>query len=222
MPEEYVREKDNLVLPFEIKALGEPDSEGMVNFEGYAAAFGNVDLGNDVIEQGAFAETLKEDQNWPIYLDHIALMENTAGYNLSAVEDNFGLRIKGQLNIKVEAGRIAYELAKQAKAIGKNIGLSIGYGTKEKTYDETTGIRTLKKLKMYEYSFTNHAMNTLASFTNFKSRFMSEIKSALKELLAEDPDLLKAAEPETMEPGEDQDMIKSILSKLNAINSKED
>jgi HK97 family phage prohead protease len=218
MPEE----KSTIVLPFEFKAISEPDEKGLVSFEGYAAAFDNVDLGKDVIVKGAFADTITDNPNVPILLDHMPYMTETAGFNKSASEDQYGLKVVGQLNTNIEAGKIVHELGKQAMALGKGIGMSIGYGTMEKEIDPDTQIRTLKKLKLYEYSFTNFPMNPKATLTAIKSRQKDEIKAALRELIAEDPDLFKNVEPEPMEPGEDQAMIKSLLSKLNAINSKED
>jgi HK97 family phage prohead protease len=179
------KEEKNLVLPFEFKAVSAPDEKGYVSFEGYAAAFDNVDLGKDVITKGAFAETIKEGVTWPILLDHMAYMTETAGYNLSATEDAYGLKIKGQINTNVEAGKIVYHLSKQALELGKTIGLSIGYATKERDYDEETGVRTLKKIKMYEYSFTNFPMNPKATITAMKSRQLDAIKNAVIDILEE-------------------------------------
>jgi len=179
------KEKKTLVLPFDFKAVSKPDDKGYVTFEGYAAAFDNVDLGNDVIVKGAFAETMQDGVNWPILLDHMAYMTETAGYNVSATEDNYGLKIKGQINTNIEAGKIVYHLSKQALELGKTIGLSIGYAVKKRDYDEETGVRTLKAVKMYEYSFTNFPMNHKATITAMKSRQLQEIKKAVLDVLEE-------------------------------------
>jgi HK97 family phage prohead protease len=215
MPAKQKDEKSTIILPFEFKAMGDPDEKGYVNFEGYAAAFDNVDLGNDVIVKGAFAETLSNDQTVPILLDHMAYMTETAGFNKSASEDERGLKVQGQLNTNVEAGKIAYQIGKQALDLGKGIGMSIGYGVIDKEYDPDTGIRTLKKLKLYEYSFTNFPMNPQATLTAIKSRRRSELKAALKELLAEEPGILSGTDdPEDMEPGEDKQVLKDLLSSI--------
>ena len=47
---------DILDLPCEYKEV-DTDEDG--SFEGYASVFGNKDLGNDVVEKGAFMRSLK-------------------------------------------------------------------------------------------------------------------------------------------------------------------
>ncbi len=52
----------NLEVPFELKAVDEAG-----NFEGYAAVFNNVDLGDDVILPGAFTRVKQpgaESSSW--------------------------------------------------------------------------------------------------------------------------------------------------------------
>lgn len=202
-----------LVLPFEFKAVGDPDADGYVEFSGYAAAFDNVDLGNDVIIAGAFQETIKNDPNMPILLDHTSLLRETAGYNKWAKEDEMGLYVTGQLNTKLEAGKIARELSKQALALGKKIGLSIGYGVVDKSYDPDTGIRTLKTLKLYEYSFTNFPMNPKATVQTVKSRHFNMLKEVVMDVLKENPDLLtKQVEPNDSE--HDDAELDSLLASI--------
>jgi hypothetical protein len=51
-----------------LKMDAPPDDQG--HFTGYAAVFGNVDKGNDVIEAGAVTKTLKENPDVPIFWIH--------------------------------------------------------------------------------------------------------------------------------------------------------
>jgi HK97 family phage prohead protease len=55
---------DSLAFKFELKELTE---EGV--FKGYASVFGNRDYGGDVVEEGAFAKTLKDRGGRIVLLD---------------------------------------------------------------------------------------------------------------------------------------------------------
>ena len=50
-------------LPFEIDTKSIIEEDDFFIFEGYASTFGNVDLGDDVIAQGAFTKTLLASAN---------------------------------------------------------------------------------------------------------------------------------------------------------------
>ena len=74
-------------------------------FQGYAAMFGNVDLGNDVVEPGAFEQSLTETGGGKIpILDHHNPAQQI-GWNLEAREDSIGLFVRGQLDLNVQAAR---------------------------------------------------------------------------------------------------------------------
>jgi len=146
-------------LAFEVKEVGD---DGV--FSGYAAIFNNVDLGNDKILPGAFIESLQRNKGKiPIYADH----RTHIGYNLQAEEDSRGLKVKGQLNLEVQLAREKHALAKQAKEVGGKMGLSIGYSTIDRAYEDD--VRLLKKLDLFEYSLTAIPMNPKASVTAIKT-----------------------------------------------------
>lgn len=213
--------KEVMVLPFEFKSVGDPDADGYVEFTGYAAVKNNVDLGYDIIADGAFVDTIKNDGSiWPILLDHQAYMRETAGYNKVAFEDENGLKVTGQLNTNIEAGRIAHELSKQAFKLGKQIGLSIGYGIIDKEY--RNDIRILKTIKMYEYSFTNFPMNPAATVTAMKDMESARealFKAAVKEYLAENKDfLLKTIDTcDSVTTEIDDDERKALIEGINQL-----
>jgi len=142
----------------EIKAFGDSGS-----FEGYAAMFGNVDLGGDVIERGAFKEIVKGRDGMVKILnqhnsrDPIGVAEVT--------QDDKGLRFKGQLILEAASARGAYALMKG----GALDGMSIGYDVLEggaKILE--SGIRQLKSLKLWEISPVTFGMNPLAGIDNVK------------------------------------------------------
>ena len=139
------------------------DSENKIgHFEGYGAVFGNIDDVNDVIVRGAFVESLSKDGLPSMLLQHKS--EDVIGVWTEAREDERGLYLKGSLNLDVQKGREAYALLKQ----GALKGLSIGYLTKDYSMDQTTGIRTLKKLKLLEVSIVTFPANPKAKISGVK------------------------------------------------------
>ncbi len=147
---------EKLGLRFEVKQL---DEAGV--FEGYAAVFGNEDLGGDIIEPGAFTKTLQENPNMPILWQHDP--REPIGVTLSAVEDGRGLRVRGQLNLETSRGREAYALLKQ----GALKGLSIGYDAVKELWEGTT--RRLKEIRLWEWSLVTFPMNLQAQVTAVKA-----------------------------------------------------
>lgn len=143
------------------------DEKGMVR--GYASTFGNVDLGLDIVDKGAFKKSIKESGGKiPILADHNP--SEQLGWNLRAEEDDKGLFVEGKLDLNVEKARERYSLAKTALEIGASFGLSIGYMTIKAEPDaKNPRIRRLKELKLFEYSMVTFPMNTEAMLTGAKS-----------------------------------------------------
>ncbi|HGU6173200.1 TPA: HK97 family phage prohead protease [Escherichia coli] len=141
---------------FDVKSI---DEQGI--FEGYAAVFGNVDLGGDIIEPGAFKKTLQENPRMPILWQHNPA--EPIGVTLEAYEDGRGLKVKGQLNLETTRGREAYALLKQ----GALKGLSIGYDSVKEAWEGTK--RILKEIRLWEWSLVTFPMNPLAQVAEVKA-----------------------------------------------------
>jgi HK97 family phage prohead protease len=159
-------------LTFGFKASQVKADDADSNFgtvEGYASVFGNVDLGLDVVDKGAFKKTLRENGGKvAILADHNPTAQ--IGWNEKGEEDDTGLFVLGKLNLKVQKAQERYALAKQAFDIGVPTGLSIGYTTIKAEPDATNQrIRRLKELKLWEYSLVTFPMNTSAMLTAAKS-----------------------------------------------------
>lgn len=154
--------KEKVDFLFEFKDLGLDNSNKFGYFEGYGAIFGNKDLTNDIIEKGAFIETLKKDGMPALLLQHDS--EQVIGKFTEAYEDERGLYMKGEINLDVQKAREAHSLLKQ----GALKGMSIGYLTQDYVYDQTTGIRRLKKLKLLEVSIVTFPANEKAKITGVK------------------------------------------------------
>lgn len=145
-------------FPLEIK---EVTKEGQ--FTGYASTFGNTDFGNDVVAPGAFAKTIQEKTDHPVLWGHNP--REVIGVNQAYTEDSKGLKVQGQLIMDVQRAREAYALMK-ANAVR---GLSIGFDTIVQEYNKETDIRTLKEVKLWEYSLTPFPMNPQAQVTGVKT-----------------------------------------------------
>lgn len=160
---------------FEFKIDAEPDDQG--RFTGFAAVFGNVDQGNDLIEPGAATKTLQENPEVPIYWAHNYSEVPIGIGKLSADPSGKGVRIEGKLFIDTsEHAREVYQALK-ARAVK---GLSIGYRTIRKKMQGK--IRQLQEIAIGEVSLCNTPMNPLALIDGVKTADDAAALAALREL----------------------------------------
>ena len=116
-------EKESIEIKSSIKAYNDDEDKNYGTFEGYGSVFGNKDLGNDVIEAGAFTKSLKRRKPQSVKLLYQHKSDMPIGVFDSIKEDQHGLVVKGRLALKTQAGAEAYELLK----MGALDGLSIGF-----------------------------------------------------------------------------------------------
>ncbi len=135
-------------------------------FEGYASTFGNVDRADDVIEAGAFDETIAEHRarNRPIRMLFQHGYQNLiGGFPIEDVKvDNFGLFVKGEVNLESDLGRRTFSLMKQGVLTDMSIGFSIT------DWEIKDGLRIIKKAKLWEISAVDEPCNQLATITAVK------------------------------------------------------
>ena len=155
-----------MVVPFEVKQLTE--DEDYYIFEGYGSTFGNIDRGLDVVQPGAFKETIIELMSankvgkLPVLWQHNQDMP--LGTYTELREDNHGLYVKGRLP-KADTF-VSGRVIPQMKA-GSVATMSIGYNTVEHVME--AGVRLLQKLKLWEISLVTIPMNPLAEVTGIKA-----------------------------------------------------
>lgn len=141
---------------FDIKSV---EDNGIV--EGYAAVFGNKDLGNDIIDPGAFKKTINERKNVPLLWYHQP--PEVLGLVFEMEEDNKGLKSRSQINLDTQLGREKFSLIRQ----GAIKGMSIGFEAIKETWDGT--VRRLKEIRLWEISLVTFPMNPLAQVTGIKA-----------------------------------------------------
>lgn len=146
------------------EAVGmDPDAR---TFEGYAAAYGNVDSDNDVIEMGAFAKSIKEGfpaKRIKVLWQHKA--DSPIGLPIDMREDSKGLWVKSRIS-RTEKGDEAIELMRDGVIDRMSVGFSIPGG---KSQIDGQGIRHIYEGKLFEYSLVTWPANDQAIITGVKT-----------------------------------------------------
>ncbi len=150
----------------EWKIHHEEDEEKEGRFSGYASIFGNKDLGNDIVEKGAFASSLRRKSPKQIKMLFMHKTDEPIGVYEKMEEDEKGLRVEGKLALGTQRGKEVYELMK----MGAIDGLSIGYRVDAKgyNYDDDGKKRRLKNVDLMEISAVTFPMNPKARIRKVK------------------------------------------------------
>jgi uncharacterized protein len=162
----------------EYKSAAEPGQ-----FEAYVSTFGNKDRQDDIVERGAFADTLKETGgSVPILMGHIT--SRIVGFGISAEENERGLKVLGEFTLESDEGRNAYAIAQHAAKLGHKLGLSIGYRVRKDgaEFDEARGVRRLKSVDLYEYSIAAVPANPRATMTRVKADGSGDVDLTVSEV----------------------------------------
>ena len=147
-----------LNLPGEFKDVGDTGT-----FEGYASIAGNVDLGGDVIERGAFKEFVKNKDGKTVVLWQHGVRDPIGVADVK--EDDVGLRFSGRLVLEDPTARKAHAHMKAGSVQGMSIGYDVLEGGAEIL---SSGIRKLTALKLWEISPVTFGMNPLAGIDGVK------------------------------------------------------
>lgn len=164
---------------FEVKAVNDDGT-----FEGYGSIFGVKDSYDEIVAPGAFTESLtslKSAGRMPALLWQHRSGEPIGVYT-EMEEDPVGLKVRGRLALKTARGAEAHELLRM-KALS---GLSIGFVTREDSYDRVTGIRTLKRVDLWEVSLVTFPANDAARVSAVKSlesiETLADVESYLRDV----------------------------------------
>lgn len=166
---------ERLTAPIEIKSA---EKDG--TFTGYAAVFGNIDLGYDVIEPGAFvkAKTTK-DGMLRIAIGH--RLDQLAG-KATFRQDDRGLYVEGKLSLGVSYVRDQYELMKDGVLDGLSVGFDILRDGAD--YEERSGkhVRVIKSAELWEFSLVPFGMNPEALIDTVKAASIRDFEAQLRGL----------------------------------------
>lgn len=153
--------------PLELKF----SAAGHGQIEGYGAVFGNIDSHGDVIEPGAFRESLAERAKAGRPFPPMRKMHGVNSFDPIGVweemrEDSRGLFVKGRLiGLDTEIGRRNYAMVRD----GALRGLSIGYKVKRARAGRGTVKRHLESVHLSEVSLVDEPSNPAAVVTGVKS-----------------------------------------------------
>lgn len=162
----------NYTRQLEVKKLTE---EG--EFEGYGSVFDVEDGGGDIVERGAFRNTLA---NKPIKSIKMLFQHDPAqivGKWDEIVEDERGLLVRGTIIKSIQRGA---EVLTMMQA-GVLDGLSIGYRTVKSQFDHDTGYRKLLEVDLWEISVVTFPMNTQSRVDRVKSATPRDVERILRE-----------------------------------------
>jgi len=123
--------------------------------EGYASLFGDQDRGGDIVERGAYSQSLERlrRDGWRVKMLWQHDPAQPIGVWDAVREDDRGLFVKGRLLDDVNRAREAAALI----AAGAIDGLSIGYRT-VKAVKKDGGSRLLQELELWEVSLVTFPM----------------------------------------------------------------
>ena len=182
----------------QIKATGD---DGMI--EGYGSVFGVADSYDDVIARGAFAASLQAHKaagTMPAMLwQHEA--DEPIGVWTEMSEDAKGLKVRGQLCLDTSCGKEAYALLK----MGALNGLSIGFISRQWSYDTETDIRTLTEVDLWEVSLVTFPANESARVIGVKASDVAGITS------------IRQAEQALRDAGISADTAKALIASVKRI-----
>jgi len=122
-------------------------------FAGYASLFGQVDLGKDAVEPGAFAKSLRERGASGIRMLWQHDPNEPIGTWIDIREDSRGLYVEGKLTKGVARAREVLELMRS----GAIDGLSIGFRT-VRARPGKAGVRYIQEADLWEISVVTFPM----------------------------------------------------------------
>lgn len=167
-------------------------------FEGYVSTFGNKDLGGDVVVEGAFTDSIKNQPSIPILWQH--RMAEPIGKTVIMRQDSKGLFIRYEM--PKDDSFVRDRVMPQVK-IGSVREMSMGYWINDA--DVKDGVRYLKNCTIFEGSLVTKAMNPEALLTAFKSLdSIRDVEAQLKDL------------------GLSNSEAKTLISRIKEISSQRD
>ncbi|WP_461004821.1 HK97 family phage prohead protease, partial [Terrabacter terrigena] len=163
--------KDTALTARQVKA-GPDDGLTEGEFTAYASVFGNEDSYGDIVVQGAFAADLarwkESGQNIPLLFGHnMADPDFNIGHVVEAVEDDYGLKVRAQLDLENAKAAQVYRMIKGRRVNQMSFAYDVIDGGAV-TQDEKS-VYELRQLKLYEVSVVTIGANQETEILAVKS-----------------------------------------------------
>lgn len=190
--------------------IDEKENIGVI--EGFGSTYGNVDLGGDTVEKGAYTQTLKhKNGKVKLFFDHGWKTADIAG--IAFLEDSEkGLKVRGEMPLDATDVKNAFVKIKFLLDRGEKTGLSIGYDTIKSKYNND-GTRSLQEIALHEMTITPFPMDTEANILEARAK-----QIAFKSMQSKWATISDAPIGNQDEEGEDFSLLnrelKSIISKF--------
>ena len=199
-------------------------------FTGFASTYGGPpDLVGDVIEQGAFAQSIKQQgAGYPLLWSH----DTASPIGVAKVSDDpKGLLVNGSLVLADPQAQIAHAHLKAGSIRAMSIGYDLPRGEGKVSFSDD-GTRTLREIRLHEISLVAIPANPKAQVTSVKSlvdvehvlRTLRDAKDAdvvmhLKAIDAQLKRLLIVAEEDEddEEPEEDPEELEAVKALAAAV-----
>jgi HK97 family phage prohead protease len=152
----------------QLGSIGDVDTNKFFYFEGYGSAYGNVDSHGDIVEPGAFDESLRETDPTLLWIHDDT---EPLGVFEEIKSDSSGLHVIGKMpkSDSLVSGRAIPQIE-----VGSMRMMSIGFVPREWYYED--GIRHLTKCFLPEISLLPKGSNKKATLNSFKSLNIEETK----------------------------------------------
>ena len=143
-------------------------------FEGYASTFGNKDHQNDIIEKGAYSDTLK-NRKTPVLMLFGHNPGRVIGKWTGLSEDTRGLYVKGEFT----PGHTDAQNVRASAKHGAISGMSVGIMVNDK--QEEGDIRIIKSVSLVEISLVSMPANDEARIDAGTVKALAEGMDSLKD-----------------------------------------
>lgn len=142
---------------------------GAGTIEGYAARYGNVDHGQDIIKPNSARNIGQFIKTGTVTIGHDYYKQGVATIK-SAVEDETGLYVTAEWHTDQDSQK-ARTIVKERLERDKAVGLSIGFRLLKASYGDYDGkeVRFIEEYEPAEFALTDFPMNPLAGATMAKS-----------------------------------------------------
>ncbi len=131
------------------------NSESKGEFEGYASVFNSDDKVDDTILPGAFKKSLKSGEKILMFLNHDNYEVPIGGWP-SIKEDDYGLAVKGSINLDHKDGPTLHSALERGDMGGMSIGFRMTHNDYTlKDEDEPYGGRIIHNVGLKEISIVN-------------------------------------------------------------------
>ena len=147
---------------------------------GYLSTFGNVDSHNDIIEKGAFTQSLNENRNRIFFLNQHNFSQPHGKFAVLR-EDSKGLYFESEPLIKTTYSDDAIKLYEAGIMTEHSIGF-VTLNSIDEVVDSKQ-IRKIKEVKLYEGSNVTIGANSSAQFMGLKNMTVKDLDEKIKKII---------------------------------------